>query len=99
MQIGRNPFSLDYYASVLTTAIAAGYVPMTLKEFWNRGCPTTGALVLRHDLDVKPHTLNRLLNVERDLKCRSTVYVRMAGSPYNFLDYPVFNVLRRAEHD
>jgi len=95
-QVGRNPFSLDYYDSILTDALDRGYVNMTLEEFWARGCPATGALVLRHDLDVKPHTLRRMLDVEVNRGCRSTVYVRVAGAPYNFLDYPTFDVLWRA---
>jgi len=72
---------------------------MTLEEFWSNGCPSCGVMVLRHDVDVKPHTLNKLLDVEREAGCRSTLYVRVAGAPYNFLDYPVFNVLTRAEAD
>jgi hypothetical protein len=94
-----NPFSLDYYASAIKGAMLAGYNVVTLEEFWDLSCPTAKTLVLRHDVDVKPHTLKKVLDVERALNCRSSLYVRVAGAPYNFLDYPVFKVLQDAASD
>jgi len=99
MQVGRNPFSLSYYRTVLQLAKKSGYQPVTLSQFWEDGCPNEKYLVLRHDVDTKPHTLRRMLNVEREESCRSTLYVRVAGAQYNFLDYPTFSVLREAEND
>lgn len=97
--VGVNRFSLEYYASILRTAKDAGHVICTVEDYWDLGCPETGHLVLRHDLDAKPHLLERMLDVERGIGCRSTIYVRVAGSPYNFLDYPTFATLQRAEED
>ena len=94
-----NPFKLSYYAEFLQKAKQMGYAIMTLDQYWRSGCPTEGALVLRHDLDIKPWTLNKMLDVERDVGCRSTIYVRVAGAPYNFLDYPTFRVLLSAQSD
>jgi hypothetical protein len=94
-----NPFNLDYYGSILVMAKQMGYKIMTVEDFWSASCPKTGALVLRHDVDVKPHTLEKMLDVERYHNCRSTLYVRICGAPYNFLNYPIYRVLSNAEHD
>lgn len=98
-QVGENPFSLEYYGHILASAKAAGYAAMTVERFWALGCPSERALVLRHDVDTKPHTLKRMLDVERAHDCRSTLYVRIAGAQYNFLDYPTFSVLSKAFAD
>lgn len=97
--IGTNKFSLSYYENILSSALHAGYKITSLKDFWDAGCPKDGHFVLRHDLDHKPHTLNRMLDVERKVGCRSTIYVRMVGSPYNIYDYSTFRVLKHAAED
>ncbi len=99
LAIGGNIFSLDYYRSILTSSLDAGYKICTIEDYWELGCPAEKHFVLRHDLDLKPHLLDRMLDVERSVGCRSTVYVRVAGSPYNFLEYSTFRVLQQAQAD
>lgn len=90
---GNNPFSLDYYREILRYAKRNGYTIGTLNQYFDAGLPTQKWLVIRHDLDCRPHTLQKLLQLEQNEGCRSTIYVRIAGSTYNFLDYPVFKIL------
>ena len=97
--IKANTFTLEYYGSILGLAKQQGYQILTLEDFWDKGCPTTKTLVLRHDVDVKTDTLKRMLDVERKHGCCSTLYVRVAGAPYNVLSYPLYRVLSDARAD
>ena len=63
------------------------------------GCPRNGYVILRHDLDIKPQTLSKMLNLEKQLGVRSTVFVRVTGNAYNFLSYPVLNMIQAAADD
>ena len=92
----NNKFSMKYYESFLSQALKEGYEFVTLKSFINRGCPPTGHAILRHDLDLKPQTLNKMLTLEKSLGLKSTIFVRVTGNEYNFLSYPVLNMVQRA---
>jgi hypothetical protein len=94
---GGNPFSLDYYREILRYAKSNSYTIGTLNQYFDAGLPPKNWLVIRHDLDCRPNTLKKLLQVESEEGCRSTIYVRVAGSRYNFLDYPIFKVLTDCE--
>jgi hypothetical protein len=97
VKFDTNFFSLDYYGRILQSAQEHGYTAYTMEDFWHCERPPTHALVLRHDVDVRPHTLKQMLDVERKHRVRSTLYVRVAGAPYNFLDYSTYKVLKDAE--
>lgn len=92
----NNLFSMSYYRAFLEIAKTSGYSFSTIQEFLNKGCPSDGHIVLRHDLDTKPQTLQKMLDVEEDLGIRSTTFVRILGNEYNFLSYPVFNMVKNA---
>lgn len=82
-------FSYDYLRELVKLAQRRGYEFMTLKEFYDAGCPNRGIFVLKHDIDAKPATLIPLLNVERELGITSTLYFRVTANEYNFLSYLV----------
>lgn len=96
-----RPFDLSIarYKEILTLAKRKGYGFYTVQEFIDAGFPTAAALVLRHDLDLKPASLWPMLEAERQCGVRSTVYVRVAADEYNLLGYHVLPKLLAAQHD
>ncbi|MBM3549480.1 MAG: hypothetical protein FJX54_21285 [Alphaproteobacteria bacterium] len=95
--MSNNPFSHAYYRQVIARAKSAGYTFHTLKQFLEIGAPAERAFVLRHDLDTKPGTLWPLLECEREMAVRSTIFVRVMANDYNALGYTVLPRLREAE--
>lgn len=97
--MSENQFSIAYYSKILELAKDQGYKAVTLNEFVRLGCPKIGHLIIRHDLDKSPITLKPVLDAERKVDIKSTTFVRVAGSEYNFLSYPCFKILKDAEAD
>lgn len=94
---GENKFSTRYYRDFLTYALEEGYVFYTLGDFIKTEMPQKKCFVIRHDLDKDPVTIEKKIKVEMDLGIRSTNFIRVAGPDYNFLSYPVFNVLKNMQ--
>jgi hypothetical protein len=94
-----NPFSLAYYRSIIELAQRAGYRFQTIREFLVEGAPAEGVFILRHDLDTKPATTWPMLDCERELGVRSTVFVRVMANDYNALGYTVLPKLLAAESE
>ena len=63
----NNKFTIKYYKEFLTLAKDQGYLFVTLRDFLKKGCPSKGHVVLRHDLDLKPQTMQKMLDVENEL--------------------------------
>ncbi len=95
----NNNFSLKYYKSFIEKAKDHGYKFATLKDFLKLGCPRDGYVILRHDLDLKPQTLQKMIFLEKELEVKSTIFARVTGNEYNLLSYPVLNMLTNAFHD
>ena len=95
----NNKFSMDYYKSFLDYALNEGYNFVTLKEFVDKGCPSFNHVILRHDLDLKPQTLNKMISIEKSMGVRSTIFVRVTGNEYNVLSYPVLDMVTSASKD
>ena len=95
----NNKFTIKYYKEFLTLAKDQGYFFVTLRDFLKKGCPSEGHVVLRHDLDLKPQTMQKMLDVENELGINSSIFVRITGNAYNFLSYPVLHMIRKAELD
>lgn len=92
-------FSYESMRSIIEFARSEGYTFHTLVEFIEAGCPSEGAFILKHDLDVKPASLWPLLRLEQRLGIRSTIFVRVTANDYNALSYLVLPHLREAEQD
>jgi hypothetical protein len=90
-----NKFSYEYYRTLLKSAQARGFNFMTLREYIRRGMPEK-SFIIRHDFDMQPSSLEPLLFEERKLGIRSTIFVRVAGAPYNFMSYQIFKTLKEA---
>jgi len=88
---------MDYYQSIIELALGNGYVFCTVDEFIKGGCPDKGHFILRHDVDLKPLTLQQMIDIEIKCGVVSSIYARVAGSNYNVMDYPVFSMLKNAE--
>lgn len=82
-------FSYDYLRDLVKAAKSHKYEFMTLKEFREAGCPKERAFIMKHDIDAKPVTLQPLLDVERELGIKSTLYFRITANDYNFMSYLV----------
>lgn len=93
----NNGFSIKYYKSFLELGKKKGYEFVTISQFLKKGCPKKGHIILRHDLDTKPQTLQKMLDIEEALGVRSTNFIRVLGNEYNFLSYPVFNMIKSAK--
>lgn len=91
----QNGFSIDEYRSVLKHAKYHGYDVVTLRRFVELGCPNIGKLVLRHDLDRTPKSLERMLDAEVAEGVTSTVFFRCAGAEYNPLGYQCIASIKR----
>ncbi len=93
-----HEFSHAAMKNIIEHALAKGYKFYTISEFIEANCPSTGAFILKHDLDFRPSTLWPILDLEEDLNVRSTVYVRVTANDYNALCYTVLPHLIKAEH-
>ena len=92
-------FSYDYLRNFVERAQRGGYRFYTVRDFLQTGCPEDHAFVMKHDIDRQPSTLAPLLDVERELGIRSTLYARVSANEYNVMSYPVMRTLRQAERD
>jgi len=92
----NNTFSITYYKTILHAALAQGYVFSSLREFVTLDCPDQKHFVIRHDLDKQPASLRPIIDAERELNVRSTVFVRVCGSEYNPLGYAGYCAIKHA---
>jgi hypothetical protein len=93
----NNAFSLDYYSSIIKKALSNGYKFCTVTEYFRSGCPKEKHFILRHDIDVRPRTVQQMIDIENQEGVKATYYVRLCGSPYNPFDYEIFSNLKSAE--
>lgn len=99
MQQSANKFSLQYYVELINLARDHRYTFYTVDDFLKANCPSTKAFVIKHDIDAKPEYLSQLIDVEKELNVRSTLFVRVAGAEYNPLGYSLMKTLLRAADD
>jgi hypothetical protein len=93
----NNQFSIDYYDKIIKKGIELGYKFVTLDEFVSLGCPKRKHCILRHDLDKKPQTLEKMLLTEYQNNVKSSIFVRVTANDYNAFSYPVLRVLKKYE--
>lgn len=93
----NNKFSIKYYDEIIKKGLKLGYKFVTLREFTESGCPSTKHCILRHDLDTKPQTLEKMLAIELDNNVKSSIFVRVTANDYNVFSYPVVQVLKKYE--
>lgn len=91
-----NNFTFGYYRSIIKKAQEAGYTFMTLREYYDSGCPPAKHFILRHDLDLKPAALKPMLDVEIECNVRSSIFVRVHAE-YNLFDPRVYDVISLAD--
>lgn len=70
-------FTLDMYADLCATALAADYVPMTVRRYLDGGTLPARVLIMRHDIDRWPRRALALAEAEAGLGIAATYYVRM----------------------
>lgn len=74
-------FSLRHYTDTLSAYLDAGYRIVGCDEA--RRAPRRGRLlVLRHDIDIDPAAVTRMIGAEMHLGVRSTVFVRVRAPGY-----------------
>jgi hypothetical protein len=94
----NNIHSIDYYDKIIKRGLALGYNFVTLREFVSAGCPSKKFCILRHDLDTKPQTLEKMLKIEYENNVKSSIFVRVTANDYNAFSYPVLQILKKYEH-
>jgi hypothetical protein len=92
----NNFFSLAYYESIIMQALDADYKFVTLREYYDAGCPDEKHFIMRHDLDKLPSSLPPMLKVEEDHNVRSSIFVRVHGD-YNPFHPRTVLMLQRAQ--
>lgn len=92
----ENFFSLQYYRQFLEQALEANYAFVTLRQFYDRGCPPERHFIVRHDLDRTPLSLRGVVEVEAALGIQSTIFVRVTANEYNPFSYLVLPILKFA---
>jgi len=70
-------FTLDMYAGLCATALAAGYVPMTVRRYLEGDALPPRVLIMRHDIDRWPRRALAMAEREAALGIAATYYVRM----------------------
>jgi hypothetical protein len=92
-----NKFSLEYYSEIISKAKSLNYTFCTVTEYFNLGCPKDKHMIIRHDVDLQPSSVQQLIDCEKNLGVPATYYVRVCGSPYNVFDYSLFKSFKDAE--
>ena len=95
----NNLFSIDYYVDIINLAHDHGYKFVTLDEFIALGCPKKKYFIMRHDLDIKPQTMKKMLDAELSCGIRSSIFVRVTANEYNVLSYPMMSLLTFAKNN
>jgi hypothetical protein len=92
-----NKFSLQYYSEIIEKAKKHGYNFCTVAEYFELGFPKENYMIIRHDVDIQPGSVQQLIDCEKNLGVVATYYVRVCGSPYNVFDYSLYNTFKNAE--
>jgi hypothetical protein len=95
----NNSFTIDYYVEILEKAIKFGYQFMTMLEYIEKKPENKLIFILRHDLDTKPQSLLNMLEAERKLGVRSTIFVRVLTDEYNIYGFKNYLMLKNAYDD
>tara|TARA_B100000424_G_C22903734_1_gene480639 strand:- start:567 stop:1256 length:690 start_codon:yes stop_codon:yes gene_type:complete len=93
-----NKFSLDYYREIINKGKKLNYNFCTVNDYYQLGCPKENYIVIRHDVDIQPGSVQQLVDCEKNLGVPATYYVRVCGSPYNLFDYSLFKTFKEAEN-
>ena len=79
------------YELLLRSAVRAGYVLMSVRQFLERGPGQQGPLmVLRHDIDTDPATARCMFDIERALGVHASYYFRLST-----LDLPLMREIEQ----
>ena len=92
----NNFFSLSYYENIILSALDKDYKFMTLREYYDAGCPKEKCFIMRHDLDKLPSSLPAMLRVEEKHSVRSSIFVRVHGD-YNLFSPRVLLMIQEAQ--
>jgi len=95
----NNPFSINYYLDIIDLAHENGYKFVTLNEFIDLGCPKEKYFIMRHDLDIKPQTMKKMLMAELSRDIRSSIFIRVTANEYNVLSYPMMELMSFAKNN
>lgn len=72
-----HDFTLDMYAGLCATALSAGYVPTTVRDYLRHGPRAPRVVIMRHDIDRWPRRALAMAELETRQGVVSTYYVRM----------------------
>lgn len=88
-------FTFSDYKLIFSEAIAAGYKPVTMRDFFAGACHRDDkVLISRIDVDVKIERLPRLAEILIDLGIRSSIFLRMHAPTYNLLSFGNIGIIQ-----
>lgn len=79
----KRDFTVRVYRELLTCLKECGYTFVTFTEFLRKQKEEGKCIVLRHDVDLKPHNSLRIAEVEHSLGIVSTYYFRAVPDSWN----------------
>lgn len=84
------PSRLDQYRRLLQSALTAGYSVVSVERFWQSivsGAvnPLRRYLVLRHDIDIGPHTAGAMWRMEQAMGVEGSYYFRLSTLDTNLM--------------
>ncbi len=70
-------YTFDCYRDLLEAALQAGYRITSVRDYLEAENSDSKTIILRHDVDKKPHNSLRAATVERELGLKTTYYFRI----------------------
>ncbi len=76
-------FTLKVYKQLLQSLKFSGYNFITLERYFTKGLPEGKVVILRHDVDRKPHFALNMAKIEYSLDIQSSYYFRIVKESYS----------------
>jgi len=79
----EKDFSLDTYQDLIEEIKRSGFAIFTLKEYFRKNGGASQFVILRHDVDRRPHHALKMALLESSCKIKSTYYFRVSKGNFN----------------
>jgi hypothetical protein len=79
----EKDFSLHIYQDLIEEIKGSGYAFLTLKEYFRQKEGAPQFIILRHDVDRRPHNALRMAMLESSFGIQSTYYFRVSRGKFN----------------
>ncbi len=76
-------FTIDIFGQLLEASIAEGYRFMTFENFLVKRTLPPKTIIMRHDVDRKPHNASVTAQIEKELGIQASYYFRIVNKSYD----------------